>query len=135
MSTNNREKLTVYPARSVITMERALPRASAIAVRGDRIVEVGSIETMQAWLDNHPYEIDDRFRDKVIMPGFIDPHLHPSMAAILLNMHFITALEWRLPWQRVPAIKTPEAFRKRLRELIDPDEGREPIITLSRINI
>ena len=127
--TETDEKLTIYPARSVITMEPALPRASAIAVKGDRIVEVGSIETFKPWLDNRSFEIDDRFRDKVIMPGFIDPHLHPSMAAILLNMHFITALEWQLPWQRVPAVKTPEAFRARLEELVSKDEGREPIFT------
>lgn len=127
--TVNDEKLTIFPARSIITMERAMPRASAIAIKGDRIVEVGSIETMQPWLDNRPFEIDDRFRDKVIMPGFIDPHLHPSMAAILLNMHFITALEWQLPWQRVPAVKTPEAFQARLEELVSKDAGREPIFT------
>ena len=129
MNETAKEKITVYPARSIITMEPALPRATAIAVRGDRIVEVGDLATLQPWLDNHPFEIDDRYRDQVILPGFIDPHLHPSMAAILLNMHFITALEWQLPWQRVPAVKTPEAFRSRLEELIANDRGQDPIFT------
>ena len=32
-----------------------------------------------------------RFADKVICPGFIDPHLHPVSAAVLLPIRFITA--------------------------------------------
>ena len=26
-----------------------------------------------------------------------DPHIHPSMAAVILSMHFITPFDWRLP--------------------------------------
>lgn len=127
MHETNNNQITVYLARSVITMEPGLPRATAVAVRGGRIVEVGDLETMSPWLDNHPHQIDDRFRDKTIMPGFIDPHLHPSMAAILLNMHFVTALEWKLPWEDVPARNTPAQFEQRLDELINESAGSEPI--------
>ncbi len=129
-------EITIYPARAVRTMEPSLPLAEAVAVRGDRILEVGTLETMGPWLDNHPHRVDDRFRDHVIMPGFIDPHLHPSMAAMLLPMHFTTALEWRLPWATVPAIRGNNAFLDRLKEIdqtmADPDEpmfawGHHPI--------
>jgi hypothetical protein len=117
-------------------MEPALPLATAVAVRGDQIIEVGSLETMQPWLEAHPHRIDDRFKDHVIMPGFIDPHLHPSMAALLLPMHFTTALEWHLPWQDVPATRGNNEFLDRLKEIDlsmeDPDEplfawGHHPI--------
>ena len=56
------------------------------------------------------------------MPGFIDPHLHPSMAAVILPMQFITALEWDLPWEKVPATKTHDAYLARLKELADTGE-------------
>jgi predicted amidohydrolase YtcJ len=129
-------EITVYTARRVRTMEPALPLASAVAVRDGRIIEVGSLETMQPWLQAHPHNIDERFRDHVIMPGFIDPHLHPSMAALLLPMHFITAMEWHLPWQNVPSTRGHNKFLDRLKEidlsLDDPDEplfawGHHPI--------
>ena len=51
------EEITVYTARAVRTMEPSLPLASAVAVRGDRIVEVGSLETMRPWLDRHPHRL------------------------------------------------------------------------------
>jgi len=77
-------------------MNASLPRASAIAVRDGHIVEVGSIDSMQPWLSKHDHEIDTRFEDNIIVPGLIDPHLHPAMAAVLLPMEFVTAMEWQL---------------------------------------
>jgi len=118
-------KLRVFTARTILTVNPSLPRAEAVAVRDGRIVEVGTLESLRPWLDAHPHEIDDRFKDDVITPGLIDPHLHPGMAAVILPMEFITAMEWRLPWETVPATTTPEAFDARLAEKIrdgDPDE-------------
>ena len=110
-------ELTIYTARSVTTMNRSWPRAEAVAVRGDRIVEVGTIDSMRPWLATHDHRIDDRFADCVLTPGFIDPHLHPSMAAVLLPMEFVTAMEWKLPWGRVAPVTTPDGFVDRLRQL------------------
>ena len=84
--------LTLYPAKSIITMNPSAPRAEAVLVRDGRIIEVGQRAQMTPWLDAYTHEIDDRFKDKVICPGFIDPHLHPTMAAVLLPMEFITAM-------------------------------------------
>ena len=114
--------ITIYTAKSIITMNRSLPRAEAVAIRDGQIIEVGSLDSMQPWLGKHEHEIDNQFKDAIIVPGLIDPHLHPPMAAVLLPMHFITAMEWRLPWQTVPASTTPEAFDKRLAELIDNND-------------
>ena len=110
-------RIVVYPARHIVTMNPALPTADAVAVRGDQIIEVGSLDSMRPWLEAHPHEIDDRFRDAVLTPGFIDPHLHPAMAAVLLPMEFVTAMEWKLPWGTVAPTLTADAFDARLAEL------------------
>ncbi len=115
--------ITVFTARKVRTMEASMPTAEAVAVRDGQIVEVGTLESMRPWLDNYDHEIDDTFRDHVIMPGFIDPHLHPSMAAILLPMHFTTAVEWDLPWDDIGKVETRVEFLERL---IDLDRDLEP---------
>ncbi len=109
---------TLFPATSVITMNPSQPRAEAVLVREDgRIVEVGSLDSMQPWLANHSHEVNDAFIDDVICPGFIDPHLHPTMAAVLLPMHFVTAMRWKLPWGTVEPTTTDEAFQIRMQEL------------------
>ncbi len=42
--------ITVFTARRVRTMDQSLPEATAVAVRDGRIVEVGTLETLQPWL-------------------------------------------------------------------------------------
>lgn len=121
--------LTVFVAKLIHTMNPGMPHATAIAVADDRIIEVGTLETMQPWLDAHPHTIDETFADKVVMPGFIDPHIHPTLGSMLLPMHFITAMEWDLPNRQVPATKTPEAYWEELRRIEADLAPGEPLHT------
>ena len=120
--------LTLFPARAVITMNPSFPRAEAVLVNGDgRIVEVGTRESMAPWLNHHPWREDRQFAEHVICPGFIDPHLHPSMAAVLLPMEFITAMRWKLPWGIVEPTTTEAAFTERLTALDAAKPADEPL--------
>lgn len=119
--------LTLFKARSVITMNPSMPRASAVLVRDGTIVEVGEPEHMQPWLEGQQYAVDEQFANDVICPGFIDPHLHPSMAAVLLPMEFITAMRWKLPWGEVEPVTDPATFDARMQELHDSKPTDEPL--------
>lgn len=90
--------ITVFVAKKIITMTEAQPEATAVAVRNGIILEVGSLDSLKPWLEHDEYEIVEDYTEQVLMPGLIDPHLHPIMAAVLLPMQFITALEWKFPW-------------------------------------
>ena len=119
--------LTLFKARSVITMNPSMPRATAVLVRDDTIVEVGEPEHMQPWLEGQQYAVDEQFANKVICPGFIDPHLHPSMAAVLLPMEFITAMRWKLPWGEVEPVTDAAAFDARMQQLHEHKPAGEPL--------
>lgn len=121
--------ITVYTARRVRTMEPSMPTAEAVAVRDGRIIEVGTLDSIRPWLDAFDHEIDDTFGDHVIMPGFIDPHLHPSMAAVLLPMHFTTIVEWDLPWSTIGAVASRVELLDRIVELDARLEPDEPLFT------
>ena len=69
----------MFPAARVHTMDQGRPTGQAVAVADGRIVSVGSMESMQPWLRRHPHRVDDRYCDKVVLPGFIDPP-HPPAA-------------------------------------------------------
>ncbi|MGA1107911.1 MAG: hypothetical protein ACO3TX_05085, partial [Pseudomonadales bacterium] len=115
--------LDVYIAKTIVTLNRSQPDATAIAVRDGMIVEVGSLSSLEPWLLREPHVIHRTFESDVMVPGFIDPHLHPAMAAVILPMHFITAMPWSLPWREVPATVTPEAFdREMVRILAEVDD-------------
>lgn len=119
--------ITIFTAKRIHTMCDSAPHATAIAVRDGIILEAGTPETLEPWQRAGPVIVDERFNDKIIMPGFIDPHLHPFIGAIFLPANFITAFEWELPHQSVPAVRGHDAYIARLRELVDADKAILPI--------
>ncbi len=83
------QRITVFTARRIRTMDPGRPVATAIAVADGRIVSVGSLESMQPWLRRVPHDIDDRFKDNVLMPGFIDPHTHLRLSGTYMGLHYV----------------------------------------------
>jgi predicted amidohydrolase YtcJ len=65
---------------TVLTMDDSLPVAQALAVKDGRIVEVGGTDEI-LWLREDEYELID-LGGRTIVPGFVDPHNHFSIAAL-----------------------------------------------------
>lgn len=123
-------KITVFTAKRIHTMNPGFPHATAVAVRDGQIVEAGTLETLKPWLDAHPHRIDRQFGDKIMMPGFIDPHLHPSLAALLLQTEFVTALPWKLPGGGMAkAITSHDDYIRRLQTIHQALPEGEPLLT------
>jgi len=120
-------EITVYQARSVITMNPSQPRATAVAVAEGRILGVGSLDDLTPWLQNRSYRIDRTFSNKYVMPGFIDNHLHPIMAALLLPMEFITPYDWHLPDRMVKGVQGNAAYLERLMQLSSQGDANAPL--------
>ena len=124
------EPMRVYTAKSVITMDESLPRAKAVAVADGIVVAVGELASMDAWLEAREHIIDDRFADKVLLPGLIDNHLHPLMATILLNTEWITPQRWSLPGREVEPTRGRAAYLDRVAAAALASAGSgEPFIT------
>jgi len=79
----------IYTAPKVITMERENPFATAVAVAGGKILAAGTLEEVKSTLGDRPYSVDDTLSSKIIMPGFIDQHLHPVLGALTLAAEVI----------------------------------------------
>jgi len=76
------DRTTIFPAQRVITMNPANPEGPAVAVRSGRILGVGSVEELAGW---GPYDLDERFADKVLLPGFVEAHAHAGSGAVWTN--------------------------------------------------
>ncbi len=111
------DALRVLLARRILTMNPDRPEATAVAIASGRIVAVGSLDDVRAALEDRPFELDSSFRDHVLLPGFIDPHIHPTLAATILPIEIVSAMEWTTPRGRTRAVRGREAFLTRLREL------------------
>ncbi|WP_062516119.1 amidohydrolase [Demequina gelatinilytica] len=68
------ETVTILTAKLVRTLDDAVPTGTAVAVRGDRILAVSDVEQL---LTAYPgAEVDDRYADQVLAPGFVEAHSH-----------------------------------------------------------
>lgn len=109
--------LTVFTGRKVITMDPGRPVAEAIAVKNGRIVSVGTLKSMQPWFDRFTYEIDDTFADKVILPGFIDPHTHLGSSGSYLALNYVGPIDSPGPNGINRALTSRAEVLERLRQL------------------
>ena len=125
------DRLKVFTAAKIRTMDPGRPEASAVAVSGGRIVSVGTLETMEPWLRRQPHDIDDTFADQVLMPGFVDPHTHLRLSGTYMGLNYVGPIDSTDPaGNRVEGLPHREAVIERLRGLVAdcPDGSREPIL-------
>ena len=73
----------IFVGEHIITMDAGEPAASGVAVRGERIAQVGDRDTVMARAgpDTRVIELGDR----ALLPGFIDSHGHFSFTARLIE--------------------------------------------------
>lgn len=117
--------VTIYTARNILTMNPENPSAEAVAVRGDRIVGVGSALALQKRYQEEGVLLDHRFMEKVILPGFVDPHIHPSIAGTILPMEIVAAMAWPTVEGYSEPVRSADAFFARLRQLDQELESGE----------
>ena len=119
----------VYTAKLIRTMEPALPEATAVAVEDGKILAVGSLENLSPLIATRGARIDRQFEDSVITPGFIDPHVHPTLPAVLTQFPFLAPDDWYLPTGDFPGATTPEGYRSALQNLVDKhDDASVPFV-------
>ena len=113
------ERVKVYTARRIRTMDPGRPTATAIAIAEGRIVSVGTLASMQPWLRRVAHDIDDQFKGDVLLPGFIDPHTHLRMSGTYMGLHYVGPITSHGPDGPVGGLPGREAVLGRLRELVD----------------
>ena len=119
----------VYTAKLIRTMEPALPEATAVAVEDGKVLAVGSLDSLNPLIASRGARIDRQFDDKVMTPGFIDPHVHPTLPAVLTQFPFLAPDDWYLPTGDFPGATTPEGYRSALQNLVaQHDDASVPFV-------
>lgn len=111
---------TIYVARDIITMDPARPHAEAVAVVQGKIAAVGTRSELEALAGDQKYRIDETFSDKVIMPGFVEQHVHPLLTSLMLVADSVIAIEaWETANGPAPAARTEDAYKEALQSALE----------------
>lgn len=125
----SRNPVTIFQARQIITMERALPSARFMAVSDGIVLGVAdALDDLVAWTRDRETRVDTRFADQILFPGLIDPHIHPMQSAVMLNIPFLAPDDWKLPRGNYPGVTGQGEYRSRLKTMIAGQSGEIVVI-------
>ena len=82
--------LIVYHGK-IVTVDADFKIVEAMAIKGDRIVAVGSNETVLALAGTNTRQVD--LQGKTVLPGLIDSHLHAVQSAMYEFDHPVPEME------------------------------------------
>ena len=112
-------KIKVFKAARIHTMDQGRPLADAVAIADGKIISVGSLASMQPWLRRYPHEIDETFADKVLLPGFIDPHTHLRLSGTFMGLNYVGPIaSTDTSGHPVPPLPDRDAVIERLKTLV-----------------
>ena len=106
------------------------PEATHVAVRDGRILSVGSLERMREW---GAFDLDERFADRVLMPGLVEGHCHLKEGS-MWDLPYLGWFDRRDPAGKVwPGLRSMDAVVTRLVEVDAQMQaagraGSEPLI-------
>jgi len=126
------DAITIYTAKTIVTLDPGTPTAKAVAVRDGKILGAGSLEEMQAWGDPETIRIDRSFENNVIVPGFIEAHMHAQLTGILWQGVYVGRYDRFAPdGTKISGLKTKQEVLDRIKaaaaKLKPTDDAGNPV--------
>ncbi|NRB82884.1 MAG: amidohydrolase [Winogradskyella sp.] len=118
----NSLKQTVFYGGDIITMDgNELELAEAVVAQNEEIVYVGSLAEAKK---EFPEAIEHNLKGRTLMPGLVEPHVHPSLAATMLPNEIIAPYDWVLPNGTKKGVTGHDAYMDRITNSIN-DNAKE----------
>jgi predicted amidohydrolase YtcJ len=121
------QRITIYTAKTIVTLDPGTPSGQAVAVMNGKILGVGTLDEVRGWATNQDVEIDRRFQDAVIVPGFIEAHMHAQITGVLWQGVYVGRFDRTSP-DGTPnkGLETKQAVIERLQGAVAklPADGR-----------
>ncbi|NRA93344.1 MAG: amidohydrolase family protein, partial [Psychroserpens sp.] len=119
----NSVKQTIFYGGDIITMNgEELELAEAVVAQNEDIVFVGS-ETEA--IKQFPKARQHDLKGHVLMPGLVEPHVHPSLAATMLPNEIIAPYDWVLPNGTKKGVTGHDAYMKRITNSINDNAKKD----------
>ena len=122
-------EIIIYPARTVVTLDPARPTADAVAVIGDRIAGTGTVEGLVATAGRQRHRVDETFADLVLVPGFIEHHVHPVLTSLTMTAAVVAIEDWDTADGPSTAVRDEETYYARLAAALAAHDGDGPFVT------
>tara|TARA_B100001057_G_scaffold411320_1_gene426905 strand:- start:6787 stop:8499 length:1713 start_codon:yes stop_codon:yes gene_type:complete len=118
----------IIVSNNIITLDENYSNPNAIHIKGNKIYSVGLKQDLLKENPNIP--IDNSFEDEVIVPGFIEHHIHPLLAAITMNSEIIAIDDWKIATKTSFGVRHRKGYLERLSNSEkDISDSTKPLIS------
>jgi hypothetical protein len=126
MATENKADQTIYYGGDIITMEgEKAEYAEAVVQENGKIVFVGSkADALKKYKTAGKHDL----KGQTMMPGHIEPHLHPSISAILLSGDIVAPYDWDVPDGLKKGVEGHDKYIKRIKQSIDEKGTKDEVL-------
>ncbi len=117
---------SIYFGGDIVTMQGdSLEYVQAVAIRDSKIIFAGDKKQAFTYQSGSTKMVD--LLGKTMMPGFIEPHVHPSIAAVMLPNEIIAPYDWVLPEQTKKGVQGHDNYIKRLTDSVKQNAQTDSI--------
>lgn len=122
----------------IITIDENNPQAEALAIKGDKIVAVGSNKVIKTYIDKRETKIID-LKGKLVLPGFNDSHVHfifGGYALMTVSLDKVTSFDeiQRRIKEKVEEVREPHEINKRAVKLAMKEAARSGVTSVHNLD-
>lgn len=127
IASSESEETQIYVASEILTLNSSNQVVEAVAVKNSKIIDAGSVKKLRASFPSATLVLD--YQDDVIVPGFIEHHIHPFLAAVTMNSEIIAIDDWSLANKVSLGVQNRTDYLKKLGEVEAQHPGRQPLVS------
>ena len=118
----------IVVAKEIVTLDDRYQNVDAVFIKGSRIQAVGTKDEL---LKEFPgVMVDIANENNVIVPGFIEHHIHPLLAGITMNSNIVAIDDWNVPHKKSAGVRDREGYLKRLTTIENNmNDLQEPLVS------
>lgn len=105
----------IFIAKDIVTLNKNNDSVEAIATKGSKIINVGSKEELILIYPDATLISD--YENAIIVPGFIEHHIHPFLAAVTMNSEILAIEDWQLSSKTSIGVRNRSSYLSNLSEI------------------
>ncbi len=117
----------IFIAKDIVTLNKNNDSVEAIATQGSKIINVGSKEEITSIYPDATLISD--YENSIIVPGFIEHHIHPFLAAVTMNSEILAIEDWQLPSKTSIGVRDRSSYLLNLSKIEENHPENQSLIS------
>ena len=121
------DEIKIFVANNILTLNSNNDNVEAVATQGSRIIDVGSREALISTYPNA--DLISNYKEATLVPGFIEHHIHPFLAAVTMNSEILAIEDWHLPAKTSKGVRDRASYLFNLSAIEQNHPANQPLVS------